>query len=533
LKTKLQILATAFVILVSVKHSLAQPFLTLDASQVFSTFKFSSSLNQTNAESGAPAYSNILSNGVGLGYEYVTSKGIIIGGGLGLRKGGASLVYKKMDYTWNLQYVDLKAAIGYQYDKWRLKPFVSVMPYYAYLISAKQSIGLNYYDIKTDNSIKNYDLGVFANAGVKVALSPYFSVYTNYCYNLALKNIETTTGQTLYNRGFAVKLGVAFSITNYKKAQDELQQQHLLQQNNGIINPENGSSTKNVSNETVPNNGINQQSNSNQSGTNSTTGQTIESPGTVGWGTSTKNGTQKNEKAEPFTKVIDPVNEPLSNNKNVATQTSNNNTVTTKSENSNTNQTNNNTNKTAEPDKNTTSQITASNNSKVKTPESATNNVVNSSNSNSSNTVVPLKNTTDNVTTSNNSNSNNANNSNSKTNKNSDVKNEKSKPVLNNTKNPKNNIEESIVFKIQLTAVKNSLRPNHPIFKDKNLKGGIQSEKGKDGWIRYFVGSFKTYEAAHAELNRLKTKGIAEGGFVVAFKDGKKITVLEAKELIE
>jgi len=51
-----------------------------------------------------------------------------------------------------------------------------------------------------------------------------------------------------------------------------------------------------------------------------------------------------------------------------------------------------------------------------------------------------------------------------------------------------------------------------------------------DGWVRYFVGPFKDFKTADDR----REKGIGtrfKGAFVVAFNNGSRITVAEAKEL--
>lgn len=511
-------------------------FYTFDAFQTFSTFRFSYKLNTESTQAGSPTYSDISSTGFGLGYESFYKSGLFVGGGLGSRKAGASMVYKKVDYLWNLQYIDFKATVGYQYDKWRIKPFVHLQPFFAYLLSAKQSIGLNYYDIKTDKNIKSYDFGAFASMGARVALTPYLSIYSNYTYNLSVKNIETTQGQYLYNRGFSFKLGLAFSPTNYKKMQDELNKQKLqFQDNNQAIDPNHFSSNNKTDNSQLYND-ANQSQNNNNPGVDK-----ISSPGTVGWGNSTAKSTNGNN-----------------------SKTSNNQKNSNSSNNSNSDNTIQNTN----ISKSSTTNVSG-NNTDVDNQNSTSNNNKAIA-ANTDRNAKKNDKTTDNAKTKNNTSSITAdkfagkgqtnigseNNTlesetltNNNTNKKSDTKNNKevkdktdNSKTKTNTKSDKNvkNIkkeeiidEEMVVFKIQLTAVKNPLQSNHPIYKDKSFKANIQFEKGKDGWIRYFVGAFDSYEEAHAELNRLKTKNISEGGFVVAFKGGKKITVQEAKELVK
>ncbi len=448
------------------KPILSQSCFSIDASQVFSTFRFTAMLNEKNVVNNGTEvinYSQITSAAFGLGFDYVSDKGIILAGGVGLRKAGASMVYKKINYLWNLQYIDLKACVGYQYDRWRLKPYFVLSPYYAYLLNAKQSIGLNYYDIKSTGVLRNYDLGMFINPGLKATINPYISIYAEYTYILGLKNIETTAGQYLYNKGFAVKIGLAFSITNFKAAQDRIGKVPPFQQNtdsadpayssdnndNSQYSPGNINSDKPVSDKTNSSNTdvtANTQTNTEISGSESK----IDLPGTVGWA---------NNKTTPGNKNTSPsadINHTVTDNESVTSTYQNDNTL------------------------------------------AKTNQYPSGSNEASA----------------------------AKTSVNAGT--EKLKPIaVNQKQNDVNKIE----FKIQLTSAKTLLQKDHPIIK--KAKGKVQAERGKDGWIRYYLGSYETYEEARDELKYAKAKGIADGGFIVAFKNGKKITVAEAKELVK
>ncbi len=90
---------------------------------------------------------------------------------------------------------------------------------------------------------------------------------------------------------------------------------------------------------------------------------------------------------------------------------------------------------------------------------------------------------------------------------------------------------QNIIFKIQLVAVKSELKPNHSLLK--NVLVPVKKEKSADGWFRYYTGSFKTYEKALIELNKIKSNGANSDAFIVAFKAGKKITVADAKNILK
>ena len=58
----------------------------------------------------------------------------------------------------------------------------------------------------------------------------------------------------------------------------------------------------------------------------------------------------------------------------------------------------------------------------------------------------------------------------------------------------------------------------------------VVQNDGADGWYRYTIGSFNDVNGAQNLLPKVKQLGY--NGFVVAFKDGKRITIQEAKKMI-
>jgi len=190
----------------------AQSFLSIEAAQVFSTFKYIDSQGDVDN-----TYSYNVLGSYSLGYQNTKQNGFFIRANIGMRKAGANLVYNNSNYIWNMQYTDLKAGIGYQFNKWRIKPSVAVSPYYAFLLNANQTINDNNYDIKNNKSIKDSDFGVIIAPGLNVILSNYISIYAEYNYILGLQNIETADLEELYNRGFSLNFGVAFNITKIAK----------------------------------------------------------------------------------------------------------------------------------------------------------------------------------------------------------------------------------------------------------------------------------------------------------------------------
>lgn len=198
-----------FPILFFVIQSTAQSNVTFDAGQVFSTFKFTDTLGVQEKD-----LSNNISGCFSLGYQYVLNNGLFIRANAGMRKAGASMVVDETNINWNFQYADANMGLGYMFNKWRLKPYASVSPYFGYMLKASQTIGPDTYDIKQNKSIKTTDYGLFFSPGFKLALSNLVSFYAEYKYILGLQNLEKSE-QKSFNRGFSINLGVSVAIIKY------------------------------------------------------------------------------------------------------------------------------------------------------------------------------------------------------------------------------------------------------------------------------------------------------------------------------
>jgi len=191
------------------KPSNSQSSITFDAGQVFSTFNYTDT--KGNREND---FSNNISGCFSLGYHYAQNNGLFFRSNIGMRKGGASIMDDGINVNWMLQYASANVGLGYMHDKWRLKPYFSVSPYYAYLLKGNQTIGPDNYDIKKNKSLKTTDLGLYFSPGFKMALSNYISFYTEFNYILGLQNLEESA-QKSFNRGFSINLGVAIAIIKY------------------------------------------------------------------------------------------------------------------------------------------------------------------------------------------------------------------------------------------------------------------------------------------------------------------------------
>lgn len=196
----------------------AQSSITIDASQVYSNFRFIDSLAvRDNSYSGA--YSGAYS----LGYRHTGTKGLLLSANIGMRKGGATMVIDNSNYEWNLQYMNLKVGAGYIYRLAKLGLYATASPYVSYLLRANQRINNENFDIKKTKSIQNLDMGLIGTLGTQLTVSDFIAVYGEVNYLMGLYNIEGSSrgntfawqkanGEQAYNRAFSATLGVSFTI---------------------------------------------------------------------------------------------------------------------------------------------------------------------------------------------------------------------------------------------------------------------------------------------------------------------------------
>jgi hypothetical protein len=195
-----------------------------------------------------------------------------------------------------------------------------------------------------------------------------------------------------------------------------------------------------------------------------------------------------------------------------------------------------------------------------KNPKNNTNIAANTNPKNNTNITVNTKNNTNvsananpkNPKNTTKNNSNNATNSNPKNNNNVSVNTNptvnENNPAVNNTKgtvkieglevvsgNAYNNdkpipldakMPDGLVFRVQIGAFKNQLA--NDAFKGLSPLNG---ETVGNGYIRYTAGNFNKFENAGAVKNDLRNLGYSDA-FVVAFFNGKRITVAEAIALL-
>ena len=88
-------------------------------------------------------------------------------------------------------------------------------------------------------------------------------------------------------------------------------------------------------------------------------------------------------------------------------------------------------------------------------------------------------------------------------------------------------IKQEIIFKVQVISLRIRLAKKSPQFK--RIEGVWEYKDG--GLYKYTIGNQKDLKSAYALQSELRKKGFS-GAFVVAFKNGKRIPVGEAKKLL-
>lgn len=189
-------------------YAISQNEINIEGSQVISNFKFVNSSGEIDKD-----YLSISGGAYGLSFQYTTKKNLLFKIGAGMRKAGASLIDNNDSYSWHLQYIDAKLSIGYMLNKWRVKPYVLLTPYYSFLTKGYQTVNTQNYDMVKNKTIKNSDYGVNGSLGIKVSLSDMFSIYAEGSYLYGIQNNETTSKQQLYNRAYFITLGAAIKIS--------------------------------------------------------------------------------------------------------------------------------------------------------------------------------------------------------------------------------------------------------------------------------------------------------------------------------
>jgi hypothetical protein len=186
----------------------AQSGLTLEASQLFTSFKFSDSRGNDLSSD----YSGIFTGAYNLGYRHVSPGGIMVSGGLGMHNAGSTLVYDAMNYMWDLKYAGGRLGVGYMLQTDRMSPYLNISGYYAYLLRGYQIINNQHFNITSMEVINTMDYGLYLSPGVQLRLSDAVSTYLEFNYLMGLANLERDESQEARNMAYGLTLGLSLSI---------------------------------------------------------------------------------------------------------------------------------------------------------------------------------------------------------------------------------------------------------------------------------------------------------------------------------
>lgn len=186
----------------------AQSFITVDASQQFTTFRFLDSKGVQDKE-----YKGVYSGAYSFGFRNIGEKGFIFRGSIGMNNGGATHVIDAMNYSWQLKYASAKVGIGWMFGHGKARPYFTAAPYYSRLLKATQTLNNEDFDLIGSRSFRSDDYGVDFAPGVQYAVNDNISIYAEATYRLGIQNLEVDGGQISHNRAAGISLGLAFNIT--------------------------------------------------------------------------------------------------------------------------------------------------------------------------------------------------------------------------------------------------------------------------------------------------------------------------------
>lgn len=199
-----------FLFLLSSLHILqAQSSLSLEATQWYANFSFKDSDGGKQNKD----YQGIFTGSYMLGYRYDFDFGLMIKTGIGMRSAGAHLVYDDSDYSWDLQYLDLRLGVGYQYKLNRISPYLMVSGYYGNLLSGSQVLNNEHFNIKESELMETSDFGMIFSPGANIRINDRLHAFAEFNYLLGLANIEKDEEQTAKNTGMGLTLGLSLSIS--------------------------------------------------------------------------------------------------------------------------------------------------------------------------------------------------------------------------------------------------------------------------------------------------------------------------------
>ena len=202
------ILPFLFCLIISSAYS--QDNFSMHFAQTYSKFKFVDSDGNTDENLTAD-----IRYSYGLNYNKIFANGLYVRPELAYKNLGAVSILDNQKLSWSLHYADINVGGGYMLDKFKFKPYIGASFYFAYLYQAKQTMGLNYYNMLDNEGIKKADFGINAYLGVNYAFTDMAGVFFEIRNSTGIKQLEPNNegqSQELYNRAFSFHFGLAFSI---------------------------------------------------------------------------------------------------------------------------------------------------------------------------------------------------------------------------------------------------------------------------------------------------------------------------------
>jgi hypothetical protein len=204
-----QIVLIALIIAINISLY-GQSKIIIEGAQIYSTFKFI----DANGNYLSNEYLGKFTNAYNIGYSYKFDFGLFVRPAIGMRNTGAEMVYDNMNYSWQLQYASAKLGIGYMFDFEKVKPYLMISGYFAYLVNGNQIVNNEHFNIIQNNLLKTIDYGIIASPGLEVKISNEISTYFEFDYLMGLNNIEINQSQKTTNISYCLTLGLSFALTN-------------------------------------------------------------------------------------------------------------------------------------------------------------------------------------------------------------------------------------------------------------------------------------------------------------------------------
>jgi len=193
-------------------NSFAQDYLSVSLYKSYSNFNFTNSQGEKDKSINA-----VWNNSCAINYQQIINTHFFVRGELGIKAMGAYSVLNTSKITWNLNYMDINWGGGYILLIKKIQAYAGASFYGSYLLSANQTIGANYYDIKKDNSIKKNDYGINAFIGAIYPISNTSSFFIECAKSIGLTQLDEGSNQKLYNKAMFFKLGLMFKLNTRKK----------------------------------------------------------------------------------------------------------------------------------------------------------------------------------------------------------------------------------------------------------------------------------------------------------------------------